>query len=180
MDQAKLKRFTKEARRLKSDVQVVPDVASYVGPTGTSLFVAPFSNYLAILYADDKPAGTILLAEDADTKCLGHAIHELGHAVLLRLDEYAYQDEYDFFGWEFALAQRVDLLDEWFQVLVGYSVWEPHRKGPGRSPLVEFTCLPVEQQTDLIEEQWDYAAQKRWLVRGVPRAPKRSSKEKLL
>lgn len=78
---------------------------SFDDPLWDSLDQAPFSSWLGV----DYPNKTVYLTKDAH---LGEVIHEMGH-VFASLRTPNFSEEYDFFGWEFTVAQKVGLVEEW-------------------------------------------------------------------
>lgn len=81
-----------------------------------------------------------------DPVMLGSVIHEVAH-LFATLKEPWYAEEYDFLGWEWAVARDCGLVDEWLDSMGSYSV------GDGD----DFGALDVDQQTDLLEERFDFA-----------------------
>jgi hypothetical protein len=112
-------------------------------PLWDGLDVSPFSAWLGI----DYPNKTVYLTKEAD---LGEVIHEMGH-VFASTRTPNFSEEYEFFGWEFTVAQKVNLVDEWIQSSGNYSV--------GCTDFAEFEDLTPDEQSDLLEERVQYARQ---------------------
>jgi hypothetical protein len=118
----------------------------------------PFSLYLGIrwpnvLVVEDDPAAF----RDDDT--IGHAIHEMGHIICTRnVDD----PEEDFFGWEFAVAVKYDLLGEWLGSSRDYSL----RKGA--HGFSEFGTLTEDEQSEALEYYSHRAEVMRYVVGGDP------------
>ena len=72
---------------------------------------------------------------------VGGIIHEAGHVFASKTPPYELTDETFFLGWEFLLARKVDLVDEWLDSMRGYSLG-------GR----DFGYMDIDEQTDLIED----------------------------
>lgn len=114
-----------------------------------SVTEAPFSSWLGI----DHPNMKVYLTEKAH---LGEVIHEMGH-VFASLRTPYFSEEYDFFGWEFVVAQKADLVTEWLEGAGNYSV--------GGTQYVEFEDMTPDEQSDLLEERVQHA-QKLGLIVG--------------
>jgi hypothetical protein len=100
-----------------------------------------------------------------DGFCPGEVLHEVGH-VFASLHNPAFAEEYDFFGWEFVVAQKVGLVEEWLKGTGNYSV--------GGTSFIEFEEMTIEEQSDLIEERVQRAVALGLIVGGEPvsvRAP---------
>lgn len=78
-------------------------------------------------------------------------IHELGHVFACH-DLPKDSEEFDFFGWEWALAREVDMLDEWLKSIDSYTL--PASAGDFTE---DFGTLSPEEQSDVIEERVQHA-----------------------
>jgi hypothetical protein len=84
-----------------------------------ALAFAPFCSSLAILrgkapivlYSTDILSAQQRRYLDQDVFLGCAIIHELGHICVHGTVED--KDEYDFFGWEYALAKKLDIVEEW-------------------------------------------------------------------
>ncbi len=117
---------------------------------------APFDHNLGVDY-DRK----VIVAEKGFN--LGGVIHEIAHVFAVNAETSRAaldSDEFDFFGWEFMLARKVDLVPEWVESNYNYSLpndpFEYNGKDFGGE---DFGQLELEEQSDLIEERVDYARQ---------------------
>jgi len=114
---------------------------------------APFAwNDLGVNY----PKKTIYLAFKAIAleNVVGGIIHEAGHIFATKTPPDELVDESFFMGWEFVLARKVDLLDEWFRSMRDYMI-------SGR----DFGYENIDEQTDIIEE-YVGRSRERGLIRG--------------
>ncbi len=136
------------ARQWGGDVVEV----SFDDPLWDKLDVSPFSAWLGVDYPNKRVYGT----KEAD---LGEIIHEMGHVFASRRST-NFSEEYDFFGWEFAVAQKVGLVGEWLESSGNYSV--------GCTDFAEFEVLTPDQQSDLLEERVQYAVSIGLIVDGEP------------
>ncbi len=105
---------------------------------------APFSGKLGL----DHAAKKIYVIEDAE---LGGIIHEMGHVFACNTPPYK-SDEYDFFGWEFMVAVKLDLVAEWLQNTSDYAVG-----GDSIMDIDDFGAMDIDSQSDLIEERVQHA-----------------------
>lgn len=110
-------------------------------PVWDSVDVAPFSAWLGV----DHGHKTVYLTQDAEP---GEVIHEMGH-VFASDRTPNFSEEYDFFGWEFVVAQKAGLVEEWIQSAGNYSV--------GGTQFAEFSELSIDEQSDLLEERVGHA-----------------------
>jgi hypothetical protein len=127
------------ARSWGGDVLVV----HFNDPVWDLLDHAPFSAWLGV----DHRLKLVYLTKEAN---LGEVIHEMGHVFATDRSP-NFSEEYDFFGWEFVVAQKVNLVDEWIQSAGNYSV--------GGTDFAEFEELTVDEQSDLLEERVAHARQ---------------------
>lgn len=111
------------------------EVDTFTDPeTGLHFGLCPFSKWLAV----DWEGKRVLYKKGAK---VADMIHELGHVFASTLEP-CKSKEMDFFGWEFALAQEVDLVEAWVETNVEYCV------GANK----EFGQLSIDAQSDLLEE----------------------------
>lgn len=75
----------------------------------------------------------------------GSLIHEAGH-VFATLKEPLWSNEVEFLGWEFVLARKVDLLEEWLDSMRDYSISSR-----------EFGYMPLDKQSDILEMYVEHA-----------------------
>lgn len=117
-----------------------------VGPFEANDHACPVDGRLAIRFPD-----TLIIAPAARAKMsphfLGTIVHELGHLLVAKDVE---SDEYDFLGWEFAIAERYDLLQSWYYSIYNYGV------GTG-SQYEEFGVISKDRQTEVLDERLDFA-----------------------
>jgi hypothetical protein len=106
-----------------------------------SISAAPFCFKLGVDYKEK----TIFMVEGAE---LGSIIHEMGHIFASRWCP-AESAEYNFFGWEFMVAVKLGLVDEWLDTTGDYTV--------GGNKTVEFCEMTIDEQSDLIEERVQHA-----------------------
>lgn len=104
---------------------------------------APATN-LAVDYEEK----TVYVCEK---ESLGNIIHEMGHVFASPCCP-AKSEEYNFFGWEFMVAVKTDLVPEWLESTGDYAVG-----GDGIENIVDFKDMTIDEQSDLIEERVQYA-----------------------
>lgn len=114
----------------------------------SQLLDAPFSSTFGVNYA--KKIVYITETEDADS--IGGFIHEAGH-VLACANKPASSNEFDFLGWEIALAMHCDVLLEWFHGQRDYVV-DANDYG---LYTIKIETLSDDKLSELVEERLDYA-----------------------
>jgi hypothetical protein len=105
---------------------------------------SPFSFKLGL----DHAHKTIYILEGAE---LGGIIHEMGH-VFASAAEPSRSVEYEFFGWEFVVAAKIGIVEEWIESVGDYTVGGDHNAG-----IVDFKDMTIDEQSDLIEERVQHA-----------------------
>lgn len=107
-------------------------------PYKLGLSKAPFDPYLAIewdrmemWFADPDP---------------GPIIHEMAHLFACQVPP-EHADEFDFFGWEYALARKVRGVGEWMKSNREYGI----------APDQEFGTMTKRQRKQVLDERLDYA-----------------------
>lgn len=105
---------------------------------------APFSHKLGVDYEHK----TIYVIDGAE---LGGLIHEMGHVFACASSPYK-SDEYEFFGWEFMVAVKLDLVLEWLEQTKDYAAG-----GEGMANIEDFGDMTIDEQSDLIEERVQHA-----------------------
>ncbi len=103
-------------------------------PRGVS--EAPFSNSLAI----DHARRILYLAPHFE---VGEVIHEMGHVFACRVSPFL-SDEIEFVGWEFTLARKAGLVDEWLESMWNYGIGETSLGS-------EFRDLSLDDQSEFLE-----------------------------
>lgn len=128
-----------------------------LGPDEPDDYSCPFNVSLALRFPD-----TLVLDPEynLDSETIGESIHELGHLICARNTSSA---EFDFLGWEFVVAAKFDLLEEWLEGMEDYSLG-------GSWP--DFAALTPEEASDLLEERCYRAEQLGYLVDGEPQGLK--------
>lgn len=117
-------------------------------------FICNFSLLLAIRFPDtivvDRKCSVPFMTDE-----LGGAIHELGHLVTTKD---VTSPEIEFLGWEFAVAVKYGLVDEWLHSMRDYAV-EFNK---------DFGDLSPDEQSELIEERYYRAIGLGYIVNGEP------------
>lgn len=108
---------------------------------------APFSWKLGLDYAKK----TLYFDGACDAESVGNLIHEAGHLVACEKSPED-SEEYEFLGWEIALALELDLLDDWAYGQQDYGVTTNEYEGG-----IEIGLLSDEEFDELVEERIDYA-----------------------
>lgn len=109
---------------------------------------APFSAWLAIDY-DNK---LVYVRGPLDLEELGGLIHECAHVFACHEHPRA-AAEYDFLGWEFIVARKVDLLPAWLASMTHYVIVHDAETGMEAT----FDELSVDEQSDALEERVAFA-----------------------
>ncbi len=110
-------------------------------PLWDHIAAAPFSSWLGV----DHKRKVIYYTKEAQP---GEVIHEAGH-VFASSRTPNFSEEYDFFGWEFVVAVKVGLVDEWLETTGNYTI--------GGTDFVEFEDMTIDEQSDLLEERVQHA-----------------------
>lgn len=118
---------------------------------------APFTAWLAI----DYEMKLVYVRSPCNEATVGEAIHEMGHIFASTVGPYA-SKEYDFFGWEYAVARQLRLVRVWCEGAFDYSV---PSDDDGRWPNTEFGRLRPDQREALLQERLQAARAKGLLTR---------------
>lgn len=145
-------------RRLAVDFRIVRKIPGR--------FRAPFSE----LVGCDFKKRVVYVAQKNRKPC--EAIHELGHLICHGTAEppiSAKDGEYEFFGWEVALAIKLGLLEEWVDQCKTYVVTNPTTK-----QTEDLFFLTEDEQAVLFEERIRFARKRGFLTsRNHPRMSRR-------
>lgn len=106
----------------------------------------PFSWKMGLDYGNK----TLFFTGECDDESVGHLIHEAGHLLACSKTPED-SEEYDFLGWELALAMELDLLGDWLHGQQDYTVTTNDNGS------IEIGLLSDDELSELIEERVDYA-----------------------
>lgn len=152
-------------RRLAVDFRIVRKIPGR--------FRAPFSE----LVGCDFKKRVVYVTKNNRKPC--EVIHELGHLICHGTAEppiSAKGGEYEFFGWEVALAIKLGLLEEWADQCKTYIVTNPTTKQSE-----DFDLLTEDEQAILFEERIRFARKRGFLTNlNRPRMSRRKSLINLL
>jgi hypothetical protein len=144
-----VERLLNRLRELGAKIDIDPDAD---GPQP-----APFSFKLGLDYRKK----ILYFSGECDEDSVGHIIHEAGHLLACRKTPHK-SDEYNFLGWEMALAIELDLLGDWLHGQMNYGVINNDNEG------TDLGLLSDEELSELIEERIDYARSKGLVVGDRP------------
>ena len=157
-------------KQVRETERILTRLAQALHPAGVHLVFAPSNEWMARVSADSDdlypcPFANELVVEwstrtlwiekedfdYANPASWGNVIHEFAHLVAAD-KEPNHTDEFEFFGWEVAVAMRLGVLKEWLQANSAYSV-------PGENVLVscEIGTLSPDDQRRVLHERLDYA-----------------------
>lgn len=140
-------KFSKKFQRVIDAVVALGCDVKIVSPY-SSLLNAPFSAMIGLNYKKK----VIYLTEDEDDNSIGGFIHEAGHVLACPYKPEA-SNEFDFLGWEIAMAISCDVLPEWLHGQRDYVV-DANEHGIYS---VDIGTLTEDRVSELVEERLDYA-----------------------
>jgi hypothetical protein len=115
----------------------------------------PFNLHLLIRLPDTIVVDSTMGAP-LEPHIAGLIIHELGHLIVNRDTT---SPEFDFMGWEFAVAQKYNILEEWLLGSKDYTVDDDG---------TEFGSLTPKESSELLEERLKRAVELGYIVNGEP------------
>jgi hypothetical protein len=119
----------------------------------------PFNRDLAIQFPNIL---VLSLRGRPDSETIGGMIHEMAHLLAGNVTA----DEDDRIGWEFAVAKKWDLLDQWITHMGGGYLL-PCEVGDGLIQR-EFSELSADEQSDWLESRYDHAVELGYIVDDEP------------
>lgn len=150
-------RLVSAARELKTDVRVVKKLPWSIQRQRNWFYASPFDSYTGIQVDDTGQVAVVLVEGPGVLDCVGPIIHELGHICVT--GGVTIGKEFDFFGWEFVLAQKCGFVEEWLASNYGYQVDEYG---------MEFDKLTDDEQSEFLEERIYFAVKNGFVVNDEP------------